>query len=84
MTEVEQRFAERMKAIRTARGWSCQRLANLSGVPRTAISKIEYGERGVPLGDAVALAEALEVPLADMIRPGTFQVTYEFLWQVNP
>jgi transcriptional regulator with XRE-family HTH domain len=74
MNEVEQRFAERAKDLRAARHWSAQELANRSGVSRVAISKIENGGRGVPLGDAVALAGALGVPLTDMIRPGKFTV----------
>lgn len=83
MNEIEQRFADRARAIRAARHWSAQELANRSGVSRVAISKIENSDRGVPLGDAVALSDALGVPLADMIRPGEFTVQATIAYGVD-
>jgi transcriptional regulator with XRE-family HTH domain len=83
MSDVEKRFAERMKAARAARYWSAQELSNRSGVSRVAISKIETGDRGIPLGDAVALSEALGVSLADMTRPGEFFIESTITYKVG-
>lgn len=84
MTEMEARFAERMKAVRSARHWSAQKLADRSGVTRIAISRIEVGRRRVTLDEAVALADALGLPLADMIRPGEFSVQATIAYEVGP
>lgn len=69
--DLERRFAQRMRAVREARGWSQQELADRAGIPhRSALSQMENGRRGIPLAEAVALAEALTIPLHDMIAPG--------------
>jgi transcriptional regulator with XRE-family HTH domain len=83
ISEVEMRFAERLKSVRTALHWSAQELSKQSGVTRVAISKIENGDRGVPLGDAVALSRAIGVPLADMVQPGDFFVRATIQFQVD-
>jgi len=69
---IEQRFAERMRAVRQARNWSAQEVANRSGMTRVAISKIENGDRGISIDEAFTLAAALDVTIEDMTRPGTF------------
>ena len=38
------RLAERLRALRRARGWSLDELAGLSGVSRASLSRIENGE----------------------------------------
>lgn len=68
---LERRFAAHLHTLRTLRGWSQQHLADQTGITRTAISHIENGRRGVPLAEAVALADALGVQLADLIRPAS-------------
>jgi transcriptional regulator with XRE-family HTH domain len=83
VSEIEERFAQRLRAVRLARNWSAQTVADRSGVTRVAISKIEHGGRGIPLGDAVALSEAIEVPLSDMIRPGEFSVSWTLSYEVD-
>lgn len=42
----------------------------MTGMARMAISNLESGTRRVRLAEALALASALGVPLADMIDPG--------------
>lgn len=74
MNDIDRRFATRVRAIREARHWSAQDLANKTGLSRVAISKLENGCRGVGLGEAVDLAHALGAPLDDMIKPGTLSV----------
>lgn len=80
---IEQQFAERVRAVRHARAWSVQELANRSGMHRVAISKIEVAIRGISLGEAVTLSEALGVPLDVMVRPGVFSVVGSIDFQVD-
>jgi transcriptional regulator with XRE-family HTH domain len=41
---IEARLAERLAALRTARGWSLDELAGLSGISRATLSRIERAE----------------------------------------
>ncbi len=49
-------------------GLSQERLADLASLHRTYIGGIERGERNVGYLNLVAIAKALEVPLADLVR----------------
>jgi transcriptional regulator with XRE-family HTH domain len=65
--------AARIRALRTARGWTQAELAravpeaNLSG---SQISKIESGRRTVDVDELAALAEALTTTLEHLVRAG--------------
>lgn len=67
--EQERRFAARVRTVRVHRALSHQELADRVELNRMAISKIEAGTRRVVLAEALALADALGVPLADMLSP---------------
>ena len=59
-------FADQLRSAREARGVSKYRLAQLSGVSESLLSRFELGKR-IPGLDAIAkLAEALGVPFADL------------------
>jgi transcriptional regulator with XRE-family HTH domain len=73
-SEQEQRFAARVRPIREIRKLSQEKLAARSGVPQTSISKIEAGTSGVNLSYALALCEALNVDLLDMLDEAPVQV----------
>lgn len=61
---------ELVKAHRSRRGWSQTDLARRIGtLERMAVARIESGDRGVSLDEAVALAVALDVPLVRLIAP---------------
>jgi len=70
---VEQMFAKRLREQRTRRGWSQTMLADrmrTEGVDLhpTAITRMESGERGIRLNEAVAAAAALTVPLEHLLK----------------
>lgn len=66
---MEKEFGERARRMRTERHLSLDELAERSGVSRAALSKIERGERNTSLGNAVRIAAALNVPLAQLLEP---------------
>lgn len=68
--DLEHRYLTRLRLARETLGWSQQHLADRADMHRATISKIENGTRGITLTDGVALAQALGVPLDDMIRTG--------------
>lgn len=75
----ERLVAQRLRDLRTARGWSQGQLAErLTGVGcplhQTAISRLEKpsakdGRRAITLDEAMALARVFEMPLAQLIAP---------------
>jgi transcriptional regulator with XRE-family HTH domain len=59
-------YGERLKEYRLARKMSQEELAEQTGVPVTAISKIEHGTRKVTLDEAVRFAEVLQISLGQL------------------
>ena len=65
--EIHHRIAARLRLLRTAKGWSQERLAEEAGLHRTYIGAIERAERNISLKSLQRLAQALSVPVADLI-----------------
>lgn len=61
---VGQRIAE----LRAERGVSQRRLADVLGLDPSALSRIESGERGLAVGELVAVAEFLGVDTDALLR----------------
>ena len=60
-------FGEHIRGIRTAKGYSQERLAGFADLDRTYISGIERGQRNVSLMNLVKLAKALDVPTHQLL-----------------
>lgn len=63
---ILEKFGKQVRAMRTAKGISQEELAFRAGVHRTYLSGIERGERNPSLKNIAAIAEALQVPLAEL------------------
>ena len=64
---INQRFGQRIKEIRKAKGLSQEKLANLAEVDRTYLPEVERGERNISLVVAEKIANALGEKLSMMI-----------------
>jgi transcriptional regulator with XRE-family HTH domain len=62
-------FGQRVKALRTARGLSQERLGFKAGLHRTAVSFIERAARSATLETIEKLSEALGVEPAELMPP---------------
>ena len=60
---VAKAFGRRVRALRTAKAWSQERLADEAGMHRTYMWGIEQGMRNPSLRHLARLADALDVPL---------------------
>src|SRR4051812_9018518 len=67
LSDVTVRFGKRLREVRTRKGISQERLAELAGLHRTYVSSVERGERNISLINIEGLAEALGVPMADLM-----------------
>ena len=63
-------IGERLRQLRGEVGIpSQQELANLAGVDRTYIGRVERGETGITVDMLAAILEAMEISLAQFFRP---------------
>ena len=67
MSEVGERFAAVVRQRREARGWSQERLAHRAQLNRSYMGEIERATAMPSLATAGKLAQALEVPLSELI-----------------
>ena len=58
-------FGARLREIRQSKGIPQERLAELAGLDRTYISKIEKGQRNISLEIVAKLASALDIKVRD-------------------
>ena len=61
-------IGDRIREVRRERKLSQERLAELAGLDRQAINRIEQGHASALLDNLIRIADALGVPLADLVR----------------
>ena len=67
-------FAANLRLARRLRDVSQEALALDAGLPRTYVSEVERGERNVSIDNMGLLADALQIPLKDLVDPERFKV----------
>jgi transcriptional regulator with XRE-family HTH domain len=61
-------FAKNLRRIRNETGLSQEELASRAGLHRTYISSIERGQRNISIENIFAIAKALKVAPADLVK----------------
>lgn len=64
---VRRALARRVRALRTARGWSQEELADEVGLRQAQISEIESGRNNITIDNLYRLAVALGVRTCELI-----------------
>lgn len=59
---------QRIKALRTAKGWTQTYLSIHAGVGRNYISDVELGKKEIGLRNLYLLAQSLDVSLEDVVK----------------
>ncbi|MGY1730642.1 helix-turn-helix domain-containing protein [Geodermatophilus sp. SYSU D01045] len=84
---AEQRMGRRVRLLRTARGWSQERLAEVMtehGTPwrQATVARVELAQRPVRVNEAAALAQVFDVELPFLI-PVTREEVEAVLWDAE-
>lgn len=66
-------FGDRIRSLRTARGLTQEKLAELTGFHRTYIGMIERGERNLSLTNIATFAEAFEISPSQLLDFGGYE-----------
>ena len=67
MADVGERFGTTVRQLREARGWSQERLAGRAALNRSYMGEVERAAVMPSLATAAKLAQALELPLSELI-----------------
>lgn len=65
---IKAQFGKNTREIRTHRGISQEKLADLSGLHRTYINSIENGKRNVSIENIEKIAKSLNVKITDFFK----------------
>jgi transcriptional regulator with XRE-family HTH domain len=65
--DIRKRFGKRVKALREAKGWSQEELADRAGLHRTYVSAVERAVRNPTLTVIARIANALKVPIGELL-----------------
>lgn len=72
-TTVEDATRQRLRSLRTARGWSLDEMARRSALGASTISRIETGGRRLALDQLVVLARALGVSVDELLAEASVE-----------
>lgn len=65
---VARRLGERVRELRSGRGWSLETLASAAGVSRSMLSQIERGLTNPTLGVTLRIAQAFHMSLGELLQ----------------
>jgi transcriptional regulator with XRE-family HTH domain len=60
-------FGEKVRQIRKEKGLSQEALADLAGIDRSYMGHIEHGDQNITLTKIYQIADALEIPVVNLI-----------------
>lgn len=61
-------FGEKVRLLRTKKGWSQEELADKTGFHRTYIGMVERGERNLSLKNIELFAKSFELSISDLLK----------------
>jgi transcriptional regulator with XRE-family HTH domain len=64
---VQQAVGQRIRELRTRRGWSQEEFADICGLHRTYMGSIERGERNLTIVSILTVAQHLEMTVSQLL-----------------
>jgi XRE family transcriptional regulator, regulator of sulfur utilization len=68
MQQIQRKLGDRIRKLRSRKGWSQEAFAAISGVHRTYIGAVERGEKNFTLLTLHTLAKTLDISIAQLFR----------------
>lgn len=68
MENIKVKFGQRVKELRLTKGYSQEKLAELSDLDRTYIPGIESGKRNVSINVLQKIANAFNISLSELLK----------------
>lgn len=68
MEDIKEKFGHRVKELRLAKGYSQEKLAEISDLDRTYIPGIEAGKRNVSLVVVEKIAKAFNISISELLN----------------
>ncbi len=66
--DVLVKFGERIRSLRSDLGFSQEAFADQCGLDRSYVGGVERGERNISLRNLTVIADALEMPLSQLLE----------------
>ena len=67
-TDIKNALGKRIRELRKDRGWSQEKMAEISGMHWTYIGQVERGERNLTLESIECIAKAFRIKIAQLFR----------------
>jgi transcriptional regulator with XRE-family HTH domain len=68
MQQIRKKLGDRIRKLRSRKGWSQEEFAAISGVHRTYIGSVERGEKNLTISTLHTLAKTLDTSIAQLFR----------------
>jgi transcriptional regulator with XRE-family HTH domain len=68
MQQIQRKLGDRIRKLRSRKGWSQEQFAAVSGLHRTYIGAVERGEKNLTTSTLHTLAKTLDTSIAQLFR----------------
>jgi transcriptional regulator with XRE-family HTH domain len=68
MQQIQRKLGDRIRKLRSRKGWSQEHFAAISGLHRTYIGAVERGEKNLTLSTLHTLVKTLDTSIAQLFR----------------
>ena len=68
MEDIKVKFGQRVKELRSSKGYSQEKLAEISDLDRTYIPGIESGKRNVSIAVVEKIAKAFNISISELLN----------------
>jgi transcriptional regulator with XRE-family HTH domain len=68
MQQIQRKLGDRIRKLRSRKGWSQEQFAAISGLHRTYIGAVERGEKNLTISTLHTLVKTLDTSIALLFR----------------
>lgn len=68
MQQIQRKLGDRIRKLRSRKGWSQEQFAAVSGLHRTYVGAVERGEKNLTISTLHTLAKTLDTSIVQLFR----------------